>query len=107
VESQRDLGLQLRDAIAQLERQSDSNWNGQTWVEAGWPDLGAQLHANITALISLAERWGLQPKWVLAQRSAYNASALSQRMQRKRKAQNNGAYELHPLRETNNQHERN
>jgi hypothetical protein len=91
LESQRDLGLQLCDVVAQLRRQADSNFDGQPWIEAGWPDLGACLEANIKALIELAGRWGLSPRWTLAQQAAYRSSALGRMMQRKRKADNNGA----------------
>jgi hypothetical protein len=88
--SQRDLGLQLSDVVAQFERQADSLFYENTWIDVGWPELADCFETNITALIRLAQRWGLSPEWALTQRAAYDRSALGQRMDRKRKTQNNG-----------------
>jgi hypothetical protein len=83
VESQRGLGGQLSDVVAQLRRQADSTFGGKTWVEVGWSGLGGCLQINIRALIELAERWGAPPQWVLDQRAAYGSSALGQLLKRK------------------------
>ena len=70
---------ELKRHIAQLERQADSTFSGQSWAafsELGFDDA---LIANGKALIELGERLksGVMPQWKIDQDEAYKNSALS------------------------------
>ena len=70
---------QFSAVVAQLERQADSTFSGQSWTAFSEPGFDDKLIAYGKALIELGERLksGALPQWKIGQDKAYKNSALS------------------------------
>ena len=77
-QSQREIDNELSEIVAQLRRQADSTFNGQSWGKAGEADFGDALIAHGKRLIELGEKFnsGNLPQWKLDQEAAYEQSAI-------------------------------